>query len=294
MKTKHLTLLLILSLILNAYAILRIGSLSRDLSQQSNQLQFQLQGMDSQINGISYTIEQKLNEQASLLTSHTLDFGDMDPETLKVPVRVTVTPKRIQDGTMAKLIINGQEAIMTSGSSYALEGTVEVSVFEELHPTIVFENGDVKELETLMTYGPLRYDYLPNMGASYNGQISNTPNTNKWRLQGEVHIALDPNKYQTDVKSVRLVELLDGVPVKSHETALNMDIMIPLNEEITIEKGQTYALMAVMEDVNGLIYNHYVDGFFLDTSNGFNGDYGQGERITILDSSGEVLFTSEK
>lgn len=294
MKTKHLTLLLILSLILNAYAILKIGSLSRDLSQQSNQLQSQLQGMDSQINGISYTIEQKLNEQASLLSFYKLDFGDMDPETLKVPVRVTVTPKRIQDGTMAKLIINGQEAIMTPGSSYALEGTVEVSVFEELHPTIVFENGDVKELENLITYSPLRYDYLPNMGANYNGQISNPPNTNKWRFQGEVHIALDPNKYKTDVKSVKLVELLDGVPVKSHETALNMDIMIPLNEEITIEKGQSYELMAVMEDVNGLVYNHYVEGFYLDPSIGFIGDYGQGERITILDSNGKVLFTSEK
>lgn len=294
MKTKHLTLLLILSLILNAYAILRIGSLNRDLFQQGNQLQSQLQGMDSQINGISYTIEQKLNEQASLLSSHTLDFGDMDPETFKVPVQVTVMPKRLEQGTIAKLIINGQEAIMTPGSSYALVGTVEVSVFEELHPTIVFENGDVKELENLMAYGPLRYDYLPNMGANYNGQISNPPNTNKWRFQGEVHIALDPNKYKTDVKSVKLLELLDGVPVKSHETALNMDIIIPLNEEITIEKGQSYELMAVMEDANGLIYNHYVEGFYLDPSSGFNGDYGQGERITILDSNGKVLFTSEK
>lgn len=294
MKTKHLTVLLILSLILNAYTILRVGSLNQSLSQQSNQLQSQLQGMDSQINGISNTIEQKLNEQASLLSSHKLDFGDMDPETFKVPVQVTVMPKRLEQGTMAKLIINGLEAIMTPGSGYALEGTVEVSVFEELHPTIVFENGDLKEFENLMAYGPLRYDYLPNMGAYYNGQISNPPNTNKWRLQGEVHIALDPNKYQTDVKSVKLVELLDGVPVKSHETALNMDIIIPLNEEIAIEKGQTYTLMAVMEDVNGLIYNSYVEGFYLDPSSGFNGDYGQGERITILDSNGKVLFTSEK
>jgi len=294
MKTKHISLLLILSLLLNAYAILKIGSLNRDLFQLGNQMQSQLQGMDSQINGIPYTIEQQLNEQASLLSSHELDFGDMDPDTFKVPVRVTVTPKRIQDGTIAKLIINGQEAIMTPGSSYALIGTVEVSVFEELHPSIVFEHGDETELENLTIYGPLRYDYLPNMGASYNGQISNSPNTNKWRLQGDVHIALDPNKYKTDVKSVKLVELLDGVPVKSHETALNMDIMVPLNEEITIEKGQSYELMAVMEDVNGLIYNHYVNGFYLDPSNGFNGDYGQGERITILDSNGTVLFTSEK
>jgi len=294
MKTKHISLLLILSLLLNAYAILKISSLNRDLFQLGNQMQSQLQGMDSQINNIPYTIEQQLNEQASLLSSHELDFGDMDPKTFKVPVRVTVTPKRIQSGTIAKLIINGQEAIMTPGPSYALVGTVEVSVFEELHPTIVFEHGDEKELENLTAYGPLRYDYLPNMGASYNGQISNSPNTNKWRLQGEVHLALDPNKYQTDVKSVKLVELLDDVPVKIHEANLAIDIVIPLNEEMTIEKGQTYELMAVMEDVNGLIYNHYVEGFYLDPANGFNGDNGQGERITILDSNGTVLFTSEK
>lgn len=294
MKTKHLSLMLILSLLLNAYAILKIGRLNRDLFQQGNQLQSQLQSMDSRINGIPHTIEQQLNEQASLLSSHELNFGDMDPDTFKVPVRVTVTPKRIQDGTIAKLIFNGQEAIMTPGSSYALIGTVEVSVFEELHPTIVFEHGDETELENLTAYGPLRYDYLPNMGASYNGQISNTPNTNKWRLQGQVHIALDPNKYKTDVKSVKLVELLDDVPIKIHEADLAIDMVIPLNEEMTIEKGQSYELMAVMEDVNGLIYNHYVDGFYLDPSNSFNGDYGQGERITILDSNGTVLFTSEK
>jgi len=294
MKTKHITLLLILSLILNAYTILRMGSLNQSLTQQSNQLQSQLLGMDSQINGISYTIEQKLNEQASLLSSHKLDFGDMDPVTFKVPVQVTVMPKRLEQGTMVKLVINGQTAQMTHEPDYALKGTLEVSVFEELHTSIIFEKETSREVETLITYGPLRYDYLPNMGASYNGHISNSPNTNKWRFQGEVHIALDPNKYKTDVKSVKLVELLDGVPVKSHETDLAIDIMIPLNEEIAIEKGQTYALMAVMEDVNGLIYNYYVNGFFLDTSIGFNGDYGQGERITILDSSGEVLFTSEK
>lgn len=294
MKTKHLTLLLILSLILNAYTVLRMGSLSQSLNQQSNQLQSQLQGMDSQINGISSTIEQKLNEQASLLSSHTLDFGDMDLETFKVPVQVTVMPKRFEQGAIAKLTINGQEAQMTLEPDYTLKGTLEVSVFEEIHTSIIFENETSRELENLITYGPLRYDYLPNMGANYNGQISNPPNTNKWRFQGEVHIALDPNKYQTDVKSVKLVELLDGVPVKSHETALNMDIIIPLNEEITIEKGQSYELMAVMEDVNGLIYNHYVEGFYLDPSSGFNGDYGQGERITILDSNGKVLFTSEK
>lgn len=294
MKTKHLSLLLILSLILNAYSVLKISGLERNLIQQGYQLQSQLQNMDSQISGISHNIEQKLNEQASLLSSHQLDFGDMDPKSFKVPVRVTVMPKRFKEDLVAKLIINGQETLMTPGSNYALEGTVDVSVFEELRPVIIFEHGSERELEHLQVYGPLRYDYLPNMGANFNGQIQNDPNTSNWRIQGEVFIALDPNKYKTDVKSVKLVELLNDVPVKSHETVLGMDIVIPLKAEITLEKNQTYELMAVMEDSNGLTYNYLVDGFYLDPSGNFNGDYNRYDRITIVDSDGDIIFSSEK
>lgn len=295
MKTKHLSLLLILSLVLNAYVILKIGGLNRELAQQGNQLQSQLHSLDSELGSLTYNIEQKLSAQASLLVSHELDFGEMNPETFKVPVEVTVLPKRFEEGTIAKLIINDQEVLMVPEPDYSLKGTLEASVFDELDTAIVFEQGGHREIEELMVYGPLRYDYLPNFGAHFNGGFSHSAGSNKWRVNGEVRISLEPDRYKGTVKSVKLLELKDGIPVNTHETELTgYDIFVPIDQEVTLESGQTYELMVVMEDNLGLTYKYYVDGFFLDSDNSFNGDQNLFDRLTILGSNGSVVFTSEK
>ncbi|SCZ79791.1 hypothetical protein [Acidaminobacter hydrogenoformans] len=295
MKTKHLSLLLILSLVLNAYVILKIGGLNREVAQQGNQLQSQLHSLDSELGSLTYNIEQKLNAQASLLVSHEFDFGELNPEAFTVPVHVTVLPKRFEEGTAVKLVLNGQEVPMVPETDYALTGTLSVSVFEELHTAIVFEQGGRREIEELMVYGPLRYDYLPNFGAHFNGGFSHSEGSNTWRVNGEVMISLEPDRYKGEIKSVKLLELKDGVPVNTHETELTgYDIFVPIDQEVTLDSGQTYELMAVMEDNLGLTYEYYVDGFFLDSDNSFNGDQNLFERLTISDPDGRVVFTSEK
>lgn len=294
MKTKPMLLLLILSITLNAYAIIRIAGLNRDMTQLGSVIQSQLYNMDSELNSLTYNFEQKLEEQASLLESYEIKFGVMDSKTLKVPAHVTVTPKRLETGTVAKLIINGQETEMAPGADYTLEGTVAVSIFEVLRPAIVFEHEGTREIQKLMIYQPIRFDYLPNMGASFNGQINKTSGANQWRIRGDVYIALDPNKYKTEIESVKLLAQLDGVTVKTYETELSTDITIPINEEVTLEADQTYTLLAVMKDIYGLTHSYYVDGFLLNPSGEFGEAHGGYGRLVIVDSDGKEIFSEEK
>lgn len=295
MKTKHLSLLLSLSLVMNAYVILKIGGLNRELAQQGNQLQSQLQRLDTELGSLTFNIEQQLSAQASLLASHEFNFGEMNPETFEVPVHVTVLPKHFEEGTIAKLIINGKAVPMVPESDYSLKGTLQVSVFDELHTSLVFEQGGRREIEELMVYGPLRYDYLPNFGAHFNGGFSHSEGSDEWRVKGEVMISLEPERYKEEVKSVKLLELKDGIPINTHEMALTgYDIFFPIDQQVTLERGQTFELMVVMEDNLGLTYEYYVDGFFLDSDNNFQGDQNFFERLTIVDPDGRVVFTSEK
>ena len=108
MKTKPMMLLLILSIMLNGYVLIKISGLNRDMVQMGSVIQSQLYNMDSELNSLTYSFEQKLEEQASLLETYEIEFGEMDPMSLKVPAHVIGNPKQIETGTKAKPIIKCQ------------------------------------------------------------------------------------------------------------------------------------------------------------------------------------------
>lgn len=295
MNSKFWTLMILASLLLNGFSMASVVRLNRELSQQQQQLQFATQSMESRIHSLRGDIEQQIEAKASLIEKYDLTYGAFDPESMTVPLRLEVWPKRIEAGVSAILRINGQQAAMMEAGSLAFAGELPVSIFEPLEVSVVLDSGNMIEIQRIQGLEPLKYTYLTNFYSQYRGQIQHTPSKNEWRLQGEVWINLEPGRYAKEVRRITLAELIDGEPVKIHEIQLNQDVVFPVAKTVTLEEGQTFELEVVLEDHYGLIHREYVEGIFMNQSEDqrFNPTW-QSRKYRIFNPQGELLFEAEK
>ncbi|MDO9593195.1 MAG: hypothetical protein Q7I98_08455 [Erysipelotrichaceae bacterium] len=290
MNNKILSVLLLLSLLLNGYSVLKIGRLADDLNQQQMLVNDIQNNVNGQIYAINSGVDKKLKEQASLLESQNVSFGKMDAKTLKVPVEVSVLPKRYVDGMRVRLLINNQELEMQKGTEFTFTGSLDVSVFEELAVMVALENGGVREVEKMPMVSPLIYNYLPNISANFSGSTSY--NSGQYELKGNVSIYLDPERYKEDLVKVGLLEIVDGKVIKEYPTELSPNIIIPMSHQVALEKYQLYQIVAVAEDRHGLIHRHVVYGVTIDTEGLFQGIVEEGQ-FEIRNQGGQVLYRTE-
>jgi len=321
---KHLsTIVTVLALAVAVVSQFRISNLQSEMQRMENRLNNSISTMQSnQSNAISY-MKQLMEKEASILSHTDFSQGEMDLADKTFVLSGSVTPKEHQPGvTEAFLTVNGKAYPMQlANGAYTVQ--VDLPLFDEARvDKVEFHEGDVIRTETLNEQWSPRYRFLPQVSGrqSGSGRGSAANGVYTWHREGEIRINVEGKGQTIDVRSVALVEMLDGVEVGRTEIPLTStksnrgnhakeesapppssgtqvngteSFYHMVDREFDIPFGSTLELMAEVVDGNGLRYRTVIEYWAVNEKGEPMDDAYLGLRDLfeqILDADGNILY----
>ena len=221
---KHLsTIVTVLALVISVISQLRISNLQSEIQQLENHLNNSISMLQSNQSAALSRMQELMEQEASILTQTNFSLDELDLADKTFVLSGSVTPKEHQPGvTEAFLTVNGKAYPMElANGTYTIQ--LDLPVFEDARvEKVEFREDDVIRTETLDEQWSPRYELLPSvhgrLGGSGRGTAANGVYT--WHREGEVRINVEGKGQVIDVRSVTLVEELDGVEVGRTEIPL--------------------------------------------------------------------------
>ena len=321
---KHLsTVATVLALVIAVVSQFRISNLQSEIHQLENQLNNSVSMLQSNQSAALSRMQELMEQEASILTQTNFSLDELDLADKTFVLSGSVTPKEHQPGvTEAFLTVNGKAYPMELANGTCTI-QLDLPVFEDARvEKVEFHEGDVIRTETLDEQWSPRYELLPSvhgrLGGSGRGTAANGVYT--WHREGEVRINVEGKEQVIDVRSVTLVEELDGVEVGRTEIPLTSTestqrknakeepappptsgIQVDgaesfyhmIDREFNIPFGSTLELLAEVVDGNGLRYRTVLEYWAVNEKGEPVDDDYFGLRDLfeqILDTDGNVLY----
>ena len=319
---KHLsTIVTVLALAIAVISQFRISNLQGEIRQMENRLNSSISNVQSnQSNAIAY-MQQLMEKEASILTHTDFSLGELDLANKTFVFSGSVTPKEHQPGvTEAFLTVNGKAYPMQLANGvYTIQ--LDLPLFEEARvDKVEFHEGDVIRTETLDKQWSPRYELLPQINGrlSGSGRGSAANGVYTWHREGEIRVSVEGKGQTIDVRSVAILEVLDGVEVgrteipltstKSNRNEEPAPEPVPesgftvrgsetfyheIDRDFNIPYGSTLELVVEVVDGNGLRYRTVLEHWSVNEKGENVDDDLMGLRDLfekILDADGNILY----
>ena len=319
---KHLsTIVTVLALAIAVISQFRISNLQGEIRQMENRLNSSISNVQSnQSNAIAY-MQQLMEKEASILTHTDFSLGELDLANKTFVLSGSVTPKEHQPGvTEAFLTVNGKAYPMhLANGVYTIQ--LDLPLFEEARvDKVEFHEGDVIRTETLDKQWSPRYELLPQINGrlSGSGRGSAANGVYTWHREGEIRVSVEGKGQTIDVRSVAILEVLDGVEVDRTEIPLTSTKSnrneepapepVPesgftvrgsetfyheIDRDFKIPYGSTLELAVEVVDGNGLRYRTVLEHWSVNEKGENVDDDLMGLRDLfekILDADGNILY----
>ena len=319
---KHLsTIVTVLALAIAVISQFRISNLQGEIRQMENRLNSSISNVQSnQSNAIAY-MQQLMEKEASILTHTDFSLGELDLANKTFVFSGSVTPKEHQPGvTEAFLTVNGKAYPMQLANGvYTIQ--LDLPLFEEARvDKVEFHEGDVIRTETLDKQWSPRYELLPQINGrlSGSGRGSAANGVYTWHREGEIRVSVEGKGQTIDVRSVAILEVLDGVEVgrteipltstKSNRNEEPAPEPVPesgftvrgsetfyheIDRDFNIPYGSTLELAVEVVDGNGLRYRTVLEHWSVNEKGENVDDDLMGLRDLfekILDADGNILY----
>jgi len=275
-----------------------------DVQELRNQVQLQAMGPDSvrntlsaEISGMQARLEETLRQEASALSSFQWEMGDLDTETLKAALTVSVTPKEVTTDTRVRVQISNGEIASLEKKGVTYTGTVQVGLFEEISMKVLIDRGGVTTVEEPESYiGSLWEYYLPKLdgdvwySAAKRGKDATVTVSGNARIyEGKV------TERKNDIQTLKLRCTLDGKEL--WEKPLTIEEGSPpdfpqyLAEFDGVEKSpwQTLDLVLIATDSYGLVYHYTLPYNFLNAGY-VQGSSGNFTLAAVYKADGTLLY----
>lgn len=319
---KHLsTIVTVLALAIAVISQFRISNLQGEIRQMENRLNSSISNVQSnQSNAIAY-MQQLMEKEASILTHTDFSLGELDLANKTFVFSGSVTPKEHQPGvTEAFLTVNSKAYPMQLANGvYTIQ--LDLPLFEEARvDKVEFHEGDVIRTETLDKQWSPRYELLPQINGrlSGSGRGSAANGVYTWHREGEIRVSVEGKGQTIDVRSVAILEVLDGVEVgrteipltstKSNRNEEPAPEPVPesgftvrgsetfyheIDRDFNIPYGSTLELVVEVVDGNGLRYRTVLEHWSVNEKGENVDDDLMGLRDLfekILDADGNILY----
>ena len=319
---KHLsTIVTVLALAIAVISQFRISNLQGEIRQMENRLNSSISNVQSnQSNAIAY-MQQLMEKEASILTHTDFSLGELDLANKTFVFSGSVTPKEHQPGvTEAFLTVNSKAYPMQLANGvYTIQ--LDLPLFEEARvDKVEFHEGDVIRTETLDKQWSPRYELLPQINGrlSGSGRGSAANGVYTWHREGEIRVSVEGKGQTIDVRSVAILEVLDGVEVDRTEIPLTSTKSnrneepapepVPesgftvrgsetfyheIDRDFNIPYGSTLELVVEVVDGNGLRYRTVLEHWSVNEKGENVDDDLMGLRDLfekILDADGNILY----
>lgn len=167
-KEKMFYQVLIIGLIIAlVVCFVKIEDLRTRVNQLDNIHSNEVSNLRNQISSIYNNVDEQMKKQGSLFTNVKREFGDINTETLKANIKISVVPKTIIDNMKVNVSLCGTTAEMTKNENGEYSAIVPVGIFEieDYFPLVTISaNGETKTeyLEEQSVHG-IFSNYLPTM-----------------------------------------------------------------------------------------------------------------------------------
>ena len=167
-KEKMFYQVLIIGLIIAlVVCFVKIEDLRTRVNQLDNIHSNEVSSLRNQISSIYNNVDEQMKKQGSLFTNVKREFGDINTETLKADVKISVVPKTIIDNMKVNVSLCGTTAEMTKNANGEYSAIVPVGIFEieDYFPLVTISaNGETKTeyLEEQSVHG-IFSNYLPTI-----------------------------------------------------------------------------------------------------------------------------------
>ena len=219
-KIKSLQACVVVLTIALCACVYKISALESRISQLDYLLDRQYDRIMSDVNSIYQNVDEKLREEASLLSLVEADYGEFHPEDYTIDVTLKLVPKLISDDMKVQVSINGRsEELSRTGNNFT--GTIPVDIY----------NMGEQMLMTIETAAGIQTQYLSEIQVEYmwGGIIPSlyycdisgdeTFEDGKYTLNGHLDINCSPVTDTPDVKFEKfvLVTELNGKEIKRED-----------------------------------------------------------------------------
>lgn len=295
--------------------LFQIHDLKSQIADLKNDLNVCISNMETnQNNSISY-INQRLDEQASLLATSDWTYEGYDLTSKTVRLCLSVTPKEYYpEVTKAVITVNDADYDMThKNGEFTL--LTDISVFESTEISkVVFIDGDKARTETLDWFVFPKNDYIPLISADLSGGWSGHCSGKKadtfiCNINGEININAECYERVFKVETVTLVEEIDGKETKRTDLSDNADYQFhqddysgttyhaycTVKRELEIPFGSTMELYVELLDDSGFIHRCCIQHLEINSDGELRDTYDPnyvGAEASIYDSMGDLLFTT--
>ena len=215
-----------ITIVLLAIALLfclnRIAGLEAQVSSLENSLNDQYRSLMKNISDIYDNVDEKLEQQASLLSGAEYEYGELNADWHTVDVKISVVPKIITDDMTVQVRCANVEAELTRKDD-AFIGLLPVALFtedEQILMTITTADGVQTEYLDDVYIGYIWSEYLPSL---YHCDItgSGTFADGKYSLDGTLAVDCSPVEHTPNVTFTKfelVTELNDRETVREDIT----------------------------------------------------------------------------
>lgn len=219
-KIKSLQACVVILTIALCVCVYKISVLGSRVSQLDYLLDRQYDRIMSDVNAIYQNVDEKLREEASLLSFVEAEYGEFHPEDYTIDVTVKLVPKLISDDMKVQVSINGRsEQLSRTGNDFT--GTIPVDIYnvgEQMLMTIETAAGTQTQYLSDIQVEYLWGGIIPSL---YYCDISGdeTFEDGKYSLNGHLDINCSPVTDTPDVKFEKfvLVTELNGKEIKRED-----------------------------------------------------------------------------
>ena len=219
-KIKSLQACIVILIIALCVCVYKISVLESRVSRLDFLVENQYDRIMSDVNSIYQNVDEKLREEASLLSLVEAEYGEFHPEDYTIDVTVKLVPKLISDDMKVQVSINGRsEELSRTGNNFT--GTIPVDIY----------NMGEQMLMTIETAAGIQTQYLSDIQVEYlwGGIIPSlyycdisgdeTFEDGKYTLSGHLDINCSPVMDTPDVKfeKIVLVTELNGKEIKRED-----------------------------------------------------------------------------
>ena len=293
----------VLSCILVVVSLFEINILQNRIDSFEDHMSSDIDSIQNSISNITYNVESAITSGNSLISSKQFFIGDLDLETLTVPVTFTVVPKEYSQDTVVELVSNGKLYTMEY-SDGELKCTVDVSAFSSINiENITFTSGNKISNEPLTDFSVnVKERIFPEIHSQFSSssEIYTKDGNLIYSCKGDFEV--DISSYDELDPNIKLKGIFAAVNGEQTERfPINTDVIDKyythgynyINHQFTVPANSHFELYSETVDEYGLIHKNVVYSLDTDENGNLKGDMNsQAESIThyILDSDRNVLY----
>lgn len=238
-KMKFLYIMIAIFIIWQMNSTVQIGKLKAELLQTRNSMTYMEERMNGNISSIYSNVDNKLAEQASIVSFCNYEVGEYNFESRKVPITFRLQPKILGKTTKALLKFGEDMTLMKrEGTVFVL--TKEFPITNEILPTIVLENDGIQQFENndyLKVYD-IKDKVFPSLHPNFRGESGyNHEEPYHYYMKGDIDVNFNSD-IQNRFNNIKYIVTIDDEVKKTYGNDFSNFEVIKVEGTFEMKEGQ--------------------------------------------------------